>query len=206
MSSDKLWSTERTNDSDPLGLVDYYSILGIKPGFSDVHLLHRFLKGCRQAMAIGNQEALMSIRRGFEVLRYEDTRIVYFRMHRVLVRHEPLRFPEAKKREMMQEIRTKEALALDGTSPVIKPRMGYGMLQLDVLMDIVLMDLSRVLGYGVSGTVFLIAMPIIIAVNGATSLTLGISAMFAAFAFIALKARASDYVTYPDMHPFRRNG
>ncbi len=189
----------------PSTLADYYGILGIKPGSSDLHLLVRFLRSCKLVMAGGDEATLMEIRRGFEVLRYEDTRIAYFRMHRVLVRHEPLRFPEAKKREMMQQIRAKEALASDGTSPVVKPRMGYGALQLDVLLDVVLMELSRVFGYGVSGTLLVIAVPIIIVVNGATWLTLGISAMLAAIAFIVIKARASDYVTYPDMHPFRRN-
>ena len=184
-------------------MADYYAILSIKPGFSDLKLLGRFLRSCKLAMATGDQTSLIEIRRGFEVLRYEDTRIVYFRMHRVLVRNEPLRFPEAKKREMLQEIRAKEAIALHGTSPVIAPTMDFGTLLFNVVAGIVLMDLARLIPWGGSGVLLLVALPIIIASNGFTWVTMGIGALFVGLAFLALKARASDYVTYPGAVPFR---
>ena len=181
----------------PSTLADYYGLLGIKPGYSDMHLLVCFLRSCKLAMAASDEATLMEIRRGFEVLRYEDTRIAYYRMHRVLVRHEPLRFPEAKRHEMLQEIRAKEALAINGTSPTIKPTLDYSTLLFNVVAGIVLLDLARIYPFGSSGVRLLVGLAIIVAVNGFTWLTAGISAFFIAIAYVALKARASDYVTYP---------
>jgi hypothetical protein len=183
---------------DPYGLVDYYALLGVRPGFSDLALLRSFLRKCRSAMATGDMEGLQLIRRGFEVLRYEDTRIKYFRMHRVLVKREALRFPEVKKREMMDDIREKEALAENGTSPVLKPGMNYSMLLSIVLIRIAWLDLSRIIPWCLSGLVLCTGIMILVAVNGLTWFTLGASAFVLIIAFYALRLRASDYVTYPE--------
>lgn len=181
----------------PETLADYYTILGIKNGFTDWQLLVRFLRSSKRAMAAGDDDTLMHIRRGFEVLRYEDTRIAYYRMHRVFLRHEALRFPDGKKYGMLHDIRAKEDLAMKGTSPVVGRGMDYGSLLFSVVAGIVAMDLARLFTWGGSGVAILVALPIIIAVNGVTWPTAGISALIVAWACLALKARASDYVTYP---------
>lgn len=188
--------TDRSSD-----LSDYYDLLGIKPGYSDLHLLLRFLKSSKLAMDGDDPEKVMAIRKGFEVLRYEDTRIAYFRMYRVLVRKESLRFPEVKKREMLKDIRSKEAIALNGSKPVIRTSMDFSDLLFDVITGILLFDLSRIFARG-SGLVLLLALPIIIAVNGVTWLTFLVGILLLIWALLVLKMRASDYVTYPHLHPF----
>lgn len=180
-------------------LANYYSVLGVDPGFSDINLLRQFLRRCKQVIPTGDHEALLSIRKGFEVLRYEDTRITYYRMHRLLVRHEPMRFPEAKQREMMHEIRGKEALALNGTRPVIKPGKTYASLLDDVLFNVARRDLSHLFSIGVSGLALLIAMPLLVAANGLTWVSLGICALVLPFAFLYLRERVKDYVTDPEV-------
>jgi hypothetical protein len=184
----------------PHGLQDYYALLGVRPGFSDLTLLWSFLRKCRSAMATGDIEGLRLVRRGFEVLRYEDTRIAYFRMYRVLVKRDALRFPEAKKREMTDDIRAKEALAENGTSPVLKPGMNYTALLGEVLFQIVLLDLVRVFYWGSSGLVLSLVAVVLIAVNGLTWLMLVLSGFLLIVALFAFKVRASDYVTYPEQH------
>lgn len=182
-------------------LVDYYALLGVRPGFSDLTLLRSFLRKCRSAMATGDLEGLQLIRRGFEVLRYEDTRIAYFRMHRVLVKREALRFPEVKKREMMDDIHEKETLAEKHlTVPVLKPGMSYATLLDDVLWQIALLDLYRVFYWGASGLVLCLGCVILIAVNGLAWWTLALSGFLLMVALFALKLRASDYVTCPEQH------
>ena len=182
----------------PHGLEDYYALLGVRPGFSDLTLLRSFLRKCRFAVTTGDMEVLQLVRRGFEVLRYEDTRIAYYRMYRVLVKDEALRFPEVKKREMMDDIRAKEALAENGTSPVLKPEMNYSALLGDVLFQIAWLDLSRVIYWGSSGLVLGLGAVILIAVHGLTWLTLVLAGALLLVALLALKFRASDYVTYPE--------
>ena len=196
-------SAEPGRTAGPELLADYYAILAIKHGFTDWQLLVCFLRSSKRAMACGDHAALMDIRRGFEVLRYEDTRIAYFRMHRVFLRHEGLRFPDAKKYAMLHDIRTKEALALQGTSPVVGKGMDHGSLLFSVISGIMMMDLARLFTWGGSGVALLVALPIIIAVNGLTWPTAGICALISAWACLALKARASDYVTYPPKFFFR---
>lgn len=186
---------ERTDA--PSTLADYYGILGIKPGYSDIHLLVRFLRSCKLAMSAGDQASLKEIRRGFEVLRYEDTRIAYYRMHRLLVKREPLRFPEVKRHEMLRDIRAKEAIALSVTDPVITPALDYRTLLFDVVARVALLDLARIFTWGSSGLLLLMALPFIIASGGFTWSTAGIGIFFIALAYFALKARTSDYVTYP---------
>lgn len=179
----------------PGHLTDYYGLLQIEPGFSDLRLLKRFLQGCKKAMASGDHNALASLlRRGFEVLRYEDTRVSYFRMHRVLVRREPLRFPEVKKNEMLQDIRAKEELAAGGTGPVMKPGMTYDQLLSNVMTDVALRDLSHVFYWGASGLVLLLGSAIIIAVNGMSWLTFGTCPLLWGFAMLAIRSRLRDYV------------
>ena len=190
--------TERSTD-----LTDYYGLLGIKPGYSDLHLLFRFLKSSKLAIAAGDLEKVIDVRRGFEVLRYEDTRIAYFRMHRVLVRKEQLRFPEVKKQEMLQEIRSKEAIAINGSKPVIDPSMDYSSLLFLVVADVLLLDLSRMFARG-SGVIILLVLPVIIVVNGISWLTFFISVLLISWAVLVIRVRASDYVTYPHLHPFNR--
>ncbi|HMN04122.1 MAG TPA: hypothetical protein PKD45_00180 [Flavobacteriales bacterium] len=191
--------TGNVNGSDSLILANYYAVLGVDPGFSDIHLLRQFLRRCKQVIPTGDHEALLSIRKGFEVLRYEDTRIAYYRMHRLLVRHEPLRFPKAKQWEMMQEIRNKEALAVNGTRPVVKPGKSYDSVLDDVLFCVARRDLSNLFPLGVSGLALLIAMPIVIAANGITWVSLGICALILPFAFLYLRERVKDYVTDPEV-------
>lgn len=182
---------------DPGHLTDYYGLLQIEPGFSDLRLLKRFLQGCKKAMASGDHDALASLRRGFEVLRYEDTRIAYFRMHRVLVRREPLRFPEVKKQEMLKDIRAKEALAAGGTAPVMKPGMTYDQLLSNMMTDVALRDLSQVFGFGASGIVLVLASAILIGVNGMSWLTFGFCPLLWIFAMLVIRSRLRDYVNYP---------
>jgi hypothetical protein len=186
----------------PSILTDYYGILRIKPGYSDIHLLMRFIRSCKLAMAAGDKATLTDIRRGFEVLRYEDTRIAYFRMHRVLVLHEPLRYPEAKKNEMLRDIRAKEELALLGSHPVVTHETGYGSLLFDVITSIVLLDLARIFPFGSSALLLLLGMLIAILVAGITWPMVGIGICFVTWAYWVLRARASDYVTYPEQVPF----
>ena len=175
-------------------LTDYYCLLQIEPGFSDLRLLKRFLQGCRKAMASGDDVLLVNLRRGFEVLRYEDTRVAYFRMHRVLVRRDPLRFPEVKKQEMLKDIRAKEELAAGGTAPVMKPGMTYDQLLSNVMTDVAVRDLSHVFYTGASGLVLLLGSAIIIAVNGMSWLTFGICPLLWVFAMLAIRSRLRDYV------------
>lgn len=191
--------TESGAEVEPWYLSDYYAILGVDSGFSHIHLLRQFLRRCKQTMPTGDQEEVMAIRKGFEVLRYEDTRIAYYRMHRVLVRREPLRFPEAKKREMLHDIRTKEASAMSGTKPVIKPGMTYARLLDDVQFGIIWLDLAHVIPFGASGVFLLLAIPFLIAISGVIWLIVGVSVMLAAVAIFHLRERIKDYVTDPEM-------
>jgi hypothetical protein len=154
-------------------------------------------------MAEDDHEALANLRRGFEVLRYEDTRVSYFRMHRVLVRREPLRFPEVKKQEMLEDIRAKEELVAGGTDPVMKPGLRYDQLLFNVMTDVALRNLSRIFGFGASGLVLVFGSVIIMAVNGMSWLDVGICAPLCAFALIVLRSRLRDYVNYPEVHSVR---
>jgi hypothetical protein len=183
-------------------LADYYELLAIGPGFSDLSLLRQFLVSSKRAIASGDHAALIEIRKGFEVLRYEDVRVHYYRLHRVLVRHEFLHFPEAKRREMLQAIRAKEALAINGSHPVVKPTTDYYGLLSEVVWGIVLLDLAHMLSFGAPGVVLLLGAIIIIAANGITGSIVAISIFFLALAFVILRTRARDYVTYPDQVPF----
>ncbi len=178
-------------------LDDYYQLLNVRPGFSDLQLLRRFLRGCRQAMNAGDHAILMSVRRGFEVLRYEDTRISYYRMHRLLVQKEPLRFPIMKQREMLQDIRSKEALASGRTNPVIDVGTTYFELEMKVISQIMFLDLSRI-WRGASGLIFLIGSLMIIVANKAAPWSIAVALLMSAWGLFALKLRASDYVTYPE--------
>lgn len=185
------------NDANPWHLADYYAILGVTSGFTEIQLLRHFLRRCKQGITAGDQEAIMAIRRGFEVLRYEDTRIAYYRMHRLLVRKEPLRFPEGKKREMLHEIRLKEALALSGSKPVIMPGKGYDSLLDDVWFGIARKDVARMYPFGASGLALLLGLPFLVAVNGLTWVSLTICAAIAPIAILHLRERVKDYVTDP---------
>ena len=184
-------------DVEQLEFQDYYQLLDVRPGSSDLQLLRHFLRHCRKAMAERDEATLLKIRQGFEVLRYEDTRISYFRMHRLLIRKEPMRFPIPKQREMLQDIRSKMALANGQTSPVIEPGSTYFKLELKVLTGIMLLDLSNLLYFGASGTLLLVALPILVIANEASWLSIIIASPMALWGLFVLKRCASDYVTYP---------
>jgi hypothetical protein len=179
-------------------LDDYYQLLNVRPGFTELQLLRRFLTTCRKAMDTNDMAEVMRIRKGFEVLRYEDTRISYFRMYQLLVRKEPLRFPINKQREMLQEIQTKQALATS-TSPVVEEGTSYFQLELKVIAGILLEDLARIFVVGMSGIVLLIGILILITANNASLLSLGISIPMGVLAIYMLTVRATDYVTYPEV-------
>lgn len=190
-------SQQSEEDLGELELQDYYLLLDVRPGSSDLQLLRHFLRNCRKAMANNDEATLLKIRQGFEVLRYEDTRISYFRIHRLLIRKEPMRFPIQKQREMLQDIRSKIALADGQTSPVITPGSTYFKLELKVLTGIMLLDLSNLLSFGASGTLLLVALPILVIANEASWLSIIIASSMAIWGMFVLKRCASDYVTYP---------
>jgi len=181
-------------------LEDYYQLFDLRPGYTDLQLLRRFLRLCQQAVDERDEALLSRIRQGFEVLRYEDTRISYYRMHRLLIRKDPLHFPIQKQHEMLQDIRSKEFMSAGQTSPVIAPGSSYFMIELKVLTGIVLLDLERLFSLGASGVTILIALPILIMSQDGSWSSIGISALLGAWGLYVLKLRASDYVTYPATH------
>jgi len=134
---------------------DYYQILQLKHRFSSLNLLHNYFKMIKLSLEANDHEEIIKARMGFEVLRHEDSKISYDRIHRKYILNQELNFPKVRESEMTNLVKSKEQLGMQEANKIIHNKDSFIMFLIHYFIGFILTDILYSL-FGVGGILYII--------------------------------------------------
>lgn len=129
-------------------------LIQIRYEHSAFQLFRGYLKGVRKALSVGDVEQFMLYRKGYEVLRNEESFEAYHRIYRKYILNQKLNYPPAKEKQLIAQYQEKEQKAEEFVRAYNNSLPSFGSHLTWLLTKFAAFDLVQIIGFGGSGILF----------------------------------------------------